>query len=89
MTKNYGSYPGSSNTDYLDSYILNMGVNAATTGTGDVTGTIKRAGILQNTAYTFGNQYTVLMLTTGTMPTALSVTVTIGTTPPGLSLIHI
>ncbi|MCX6266818.1 MAG: hypothetical protein NTW16_05600, partial [Bacteroidetes bacterium] len=83
MTKSYTSYPGTSKSIYLDSWLLNMGAAATTIGSGDVTGTVKRATILENTLYTFGHQYTTILLTTGAMPDALSVTITIGNTPPG------
>jgi hypothetical protein len=83
MTDIYGSYPGTTITDYLDSYMLNMGANATTTGIGDVTGTVKRATIVANTPYSFGNQFTTISLTPGVMPSALAVTITIGTTVPG------
>ncbi len=84
MTHTYGNYPGTTNTDYLDSYLLNMGASATTTGIGDVTGTVKRTMAFDaNTSYTFGHQYTTVALSTGNMPTSLSVTITIGTTPFG------
>ncbi len=81
MTWSYTNYPGTTATDYLHSYVLNMGLSATTTGIGDVTGTVKRSGIVANTAYTYGNKYTSVTLTTGTMPDALSVSITLGTTP--------
>jgi hypothetical protein len=81
MTRSYTNYPGTTISDYLDSYLLNMGATATTLGIGDVTGTIKRSTIVANTPYTFGHQYTTITLTTGTMPTELAVSVTIGTTP--------
>jgi hypothetical protein len=83
MTSSYGSYPGATNSDYLSSNILTMGPLATTTGQGDVTGTVKRTTIVAGTAYTFGNQLTTVALTSGTMPTDLSVTITIGTAPAG------
>ena len=81
MTIDYTGYPGTSKSSYLNSYLLNMGATAITTGTGDVTGTVKRATIVANTPYTFGHQYTTVSLTTGNMPTALAVTITIGNSP--------
>ena len=83
MTIDYTNYPGTTISDYLNSYLLNMGSSATTTGIGDVTGIIKRSSLAVNTPYTFGNQYTTIALTSGTMPTALSVSVTIGATPAG------
>ncbi|MEI7505023.1 MAG: hypothetical protein WCJ61_17250, partial [Paludibacter sp.] len=85
MTNSYGTYPGTTNSAYLDSHILTMGATATTIGIGDVTGTIKRSTIVQNTSYSFGNQYTTLSLSSGTMPTALSVTITIGTSVPAIN----
>jgi hypothetical protein len=82
MTQSYSNYPGTTITDYLNSYILNMGSGATTIGTGDVTGTIKRATIVANTPYTFGHQYNSITLSSGDMPTAISITITIGNTPP-------
>ena len=81
MTRSYTNYPGTTITDYLNSYLLNMGATATTIGTGDVTGTVRRATIVANTPYTFGNQYTTISLTPGTMPSALAVTITIGNSP--------
>jgi hypothetical protein len=83
MTISYANYPGTTNTDYLSSYLLNMGSTASTTGTGDVTGTVKRSTIVANTPYSFGNQFTNISLTAGTMPSAISVSITIGNTAPG------
>ncbi|MEI6884875.1 MAG: T9SS type A sorting domain-containing protein [Bacteroidota bacterium] len=83
MTIDYTGYPGTTNSSYLNSYILNMGSNATTIGTGDVTGIVKRGTIVANTPYTFGHQYTTIMLTSGTMPDAISLTITIGNTAPG------
>lgn len=42
----------------FDSYVLTMGPNAVTTGIGDVTGKIRRTGILPNMTYDFGNHHT-------------------------------
>jgi len=85
MTRSYIGYPGTTNNTYLDSWILNMGASATTIGIGDVTGTVKRSTIVANTPYSFGNQYTTIALSTGTMPSDISVSITIGATPPGKS----
>jgi len=65
------------------SYILDMGVSATTTGTGDVTGIIRRQHTFTDgVEYTFGNQYTsVNFLNTGIKPTWLKCKVSIGTAP--------
>ena len=81
MTIDYNNYPGTTISQYLNSYKLNMGATATTIGVGDVTGTVKRSNIVANTPYTFGHQYTTISLTTGTMPTTLAVTITIGSSP--------
>jgi hypothetical protein len=81
MTINYTNYPGTLITHYLNSHILNMGASATTIGTGDVTGTVKRATIVANTPYTFGHQYTTISLTPGNMPSAIAVSITIGVSP--------
>ena len=81
MVISYTNYPGTLITHYLNSYLLNMGASATTIGVGDVTGTVKRTTIVANTPYTFGNQFTTISLTTGTMPSALAVSITIGTSP--------
>ncbi|MCX6224182.1 MAG: hypothetical protein NTV01_05450, partial [Bacteroidia bacterium] len=65
--------------------ILNLGVDAATTGTSDVSGIIKRTHTFAtNTFYSFGNteQGVTFPVTSGqTLPSSLSVRVTIGSTP--------
>jgi len=83
MTISYASYPGTTNAAYLSSNILNMGANATTVGIGDVTGTVRRSTIVDSTPYTFGNQFTTVALTAGTMPSNISVSITIGATAPG------
>jgi len=64
-------------------YILDMGVSATTTGTGDVTGIIRRQHTFSDgVEYTFGNQFTsVNFLNTGTKPTWLKCKISIGTAP--------
>ncbi|MDD4970437.1 MAG: autotransporter-associated beta strand repeat-containing protein [Paludibacter sp.] len=66
----------------MSSYILTMGANATTTGTGDVTGIVKRTSFVVNTSYSFGNQYTTFaFMNMGTLPTDLSVKISIGSAP--------
>ncbi len=81
MVTSYGTYPGTS-PDNLVSYTLTMGSGSSTTGTGDVTGKVKRTTIVANTAYTFGNQFTTIALSPGTMPSDMTVTIKIGSAPP-------
>ena len=58
----------------MSSYTLTMGGSATTTGTGDVTGIVKRTTLLANTSYSFGNQFTTMSLSSGgTLPTWLNV----------------
>lgn len=83
MVTDYTGYPATNST-YLTqvinpivSYILTMGANATTVGTGDVTGKIYRSSLNANTAYSFGNQFTTYAYTVA--PTSVTVTVTIGT----------
>jgi hypothetical protein len=67
----------------LNSYTLNMGVSATTTGIGDVTGTIRRQHtFIGNVPYSFGNQYTTLsFINTGTKPGWISCKVSLGIDP--------
>ncbi len=61
---------------------LNMGEDATTIGLGDVTGIVRRASFLPNTAYTFGNQFTSITFTDGgTLPEEISLKINIGTAP--------
>lgn len=89
MVSDYSNYPGTTNANpgynNMTSYYLKMGASATTTGTGDVTGIVKRTTILANTAYSFGNAYTTVMLSSGTMPDSLTVTIKIGAVPPNIN----
>ncbi len=61
---------------------ITMGSNAVTTGDGDATGIVSRTIIAANKIYTFGNQdATVYFANTGTLPTSVSVKMTIGIAP--------
>ncbi|NTW31954.1 MAG: hypothetical protein HGB12_04910, partial [Bacteroidetes bacterium] len=86
MVTDYSTYPGTTNSNpgvnTLVSYYLKMGSTATTIGVGDVTGIVKRTTILANTSYSFGNQYTTVALTAGTMPDSLTVTIKIGSEVP-------
>jgi len=65
----------------LNSYVLTMGPNAITTGTGDVTGKIRRTTIVSGTTYTFGNVNTELTFNNsggGDLPTQITVVATLG-----------
>lgn len=67
--------------DSLRSYVLLMGASATTSGTGDVTGIIRRTNIANGTSYTFGNAKMLVSFnqnSTGTLPTDVQVYVTIG-----------
>lgn len=63
----------------LNSYVLTMGPNATTTGSGDVTGKIRRTSFVDNVAYTFGNQNTRITFSGGgTLPSQMTVVATRG-----------
>ena len=67
-------------------FVLSMGANATTTGTGDVTGIVERTNgsFANNTPYSFGNQYTTITflgISGGTKPGWLSCEISIGTAP--------
>ncbi|MBM4054748.1 MAG: hypothetical protein FJ264_08775 [Planctomycetes bacterium] len=66
----------------MGSNTLTMGASATTAGTGDVAGIVKRTTINPNIAYSFGNQFTTITFTlAGTLPTEMSVKITIGSAP--------
>ncbi len=66
----------------MNNYTLDMGAAAATTGQGDVTGTVRRTSILPDIIYTFGNQWTrVSFVNQGILPVQMSFKIRIGTAP--------
>lgn len=69
--------------DIGSAYLLNMGVAATTSGTGDVTGIVKRTHAFTNgVAYSFGSQNTTItFLGISTKPTDVSCKIAIGTAP--------
>jgi len=70
------------NLAVTDPNVLTMGASATTTGATDVTGIVKRTTLVAATSYTFGNQYTtVTFQNVGTLPTDMSVKITIGSAP--------
>ena len=85
MTSSYGSYANVNNVDNtsiynnLNSFILVMGASSNTTGSGDVTGKIRRTSIASGTTYTFGNPNTQLTFTGTSLPTQITVVATRGT----------
>lgn len=61
---------------------MTMGVSATTAGLGDVTGIVRRININPNTAYSFGNSFTIItFIAQGTLPTSMSVLISIGAAP--------
>ncbi|WP_169704247.1 hypothetical protein [Candidatus Kuenenia stuttgartiensis] len=59
-----------------------MGASATTVGTGDVTGIVKRTTIYLQYQYSFGSQFTTITFSdAGTLPTEMSVKITIGSAP--------
>ncbi len=81
MVTDYGNYPLDTTT--ITSYILTMGSSATTVGIGDVTGKVRRTSIVSGASNSFGNEKTTITFTalsnpTGTMPSAITVTIMIG-----------
>ncbi len=64
----------------LNSVVLTMGPNSSTTGSGDVTGKIRRTSISDGVSYTFGNANMILSFDQngGTLPTQVTVVSTRG-----------
>ncbi|MFZ4706568.1 MAG: beta strand repeat-containing protein, partial [Bacteroidales bacterium] len=61
---------------------LTMGANATSIGIGDATGIIRRTSILPEVTYSFGNKLTTAYFpNNGTLPSQMSVKVSIGTAP--------
>ena len=68
--------------DMGSSYVLTMGSAATTDGVGEVTGTVTRTSFVAATSYTFGSRYTTIYFqNVGTLPSSVSVKITIGTAP--------
>lgn len=84
MVIDYGSYATTANPDStnpnnnLNSYTLNMVGNATTIGNGDVTGKIRRTGIVSGTTYTFGNKNMQLTFNGTDLPTYVEIVATKG-----------
>jgi protocatechuate 3,4-dioxygenase beta subunit len=63
---------------------LLMGSGSSTSGTGDVTGNVRRTSFSPNTAYSFGNQFTSITFASGgTLPSQMDMNISIGSTPAG------
>ena len=65
----------------LDSWVLTMGSSASTTGSGDVTGKIRRTGLQNDVTYDFGNENTRLTFNSvggSGIPTAVTMLVSRG-----------
>ncbi|MHB9141721.1 MAG: beta strand repeat-containing protein, partial [Paludibacter sp.] len=63
-------------------YILTMGTSATTTGTGDVSGIVKRTSFTPDIQYSFGSQFTTMTFAAGgTMPTDMSFKISLGASP--------
>jgi hypothetical protein len=61
---------------------LTMGASSTTTGTGDVSGIVKRTAFVTGTAYSFGNQFTTLSFAPGgTLPSEIGVEIKPGEAP--------
>ncbi len=62
-------------------HTLTMGPSAETTGTGDMTGIVKRDDISPNVTYSMGNMFTsVTFPNVGTLPSSMSLKISIGGT---------
>ena len=63
-------------------YSLLMGPSSTTMGPGDVNGFVTRSSFVANIPYTFGNQFTTFVFSSGgTLPTAMSIKITLGVAP--------
>jgi hypothetical protein len=69
--------------DMTDPYKLSLGISAVTTGSGDVTGIVRRAHtFVAGTSYTFNHPFTTMTFSGGgSYPSALEVKVKIGSAP--------
>lgn len=66
----------------MGSNTLLMGPTSTTVGSGDVSGIVKRTTFIPGVTYSYGNQYTTINFEDfGTLPTELSLKITIGTSP--------
>ena len=63
-------------------YMLYMGANATTVGMGDVSGYVNRSSFTMGTDYTFGNQYTLMNFTAGTLPTSVTLEIYLVSSQP-------
>jgi hypothetical protein len=71
----------------MGSNVLTMGAAATTIGIGDVTGNVTRTDVIAGTEYSFGNPHTTVTLTgSGTLPSSISLTISIGSLPAGNAL---
>jgi hypothetical protein len=57
-------------------FTLTMPAEAVSVGTADVVGNVRRTGILNETAYSFGNPHNTIRFDTGVAPTEVSVELT-------------
>ncbi|MBD3582699.1 hypothetical protein [Flavobacterium selenitireducens] len=67
---------------HTGSFALTMGPSGTNTGIGDVTGVVTRNSITTNVLYTMGHEnMAILFPPVGTLPTSMSLKITIGTAP--------
>ncbi|MDE3057159.1 MAG: hypothetical protein KGJ59_04300, partial [Bacteroidota bacterium] len=67
----------------MSSYTLDLGTTSTISGTGDVTGNVRRSGSLSTgVAYSFGSQFTTINFASGTLPTSITINITTGSAPP-------
>lgn len=66
----------------MGTYTMLMGPTAINTGTGDMTGKVKRTTFVSNTEYTFGHPHSsVTFPAIGTLPTEIILKISIGSVP--------
>ncbi|NBX81240.1 MAG: hypothetical protein EBQ94_12860 [Flavobacteriales bacterium] len=86
LVQSYGNYANSSSSNSTDSnndlnsVILTLGSSATTTGSGDVTGKVRRTTFSNGSTYTFGNANMQVAFTQnlGSLPSQLTVVATKG-----------
>lgn len=79
QSANPSAYTG---TLHMGSFTLDLGNTATNTGTGDITGIVRRTTFTAGTTYTFSNQFTSITFpNVGTLPSEMSLKTSLGNTP--------
>lgn len=87
LVQSYGNYANAESADNTDannnlnSAVLTLGSSATITGSGDITGKVRRTSFTDGSAYSFGNPNLQVTLSQngGTMPSSITVVQTKGT----------